>query len=615
MLRGGDWGNTRLGMYQTFDPPAPAQATAPRVAALRALMAKRGLDAVLIPRADEHQNEYVPACAERLAWMTGFTGSAGLAVVGAKVAAVFVDGRYTVQAPQEVDTSIYAVKGVRGTDLIGWLAQNMGAGQIIGFDPRLHTVAEIEQLKPQLAEKGLVLRSVARNLVDQVWGRLRPVAPSGPVLVQPLERAGRSAAEKIGELQKTLKLAGQESVVLTAPDSICWLFNIRGCDVAHNPIVLAFAIVPVGGKPELFIEPAKVTPAAKAHLTPLAKLRAPEALGEALAALKASQKTVRLAPGASWWCFKALGGGKRIKRAADPCTEPKAVKNDAEIDGARAAHVRDGAAVTRFLAWFDTAVAQGGLDEIGVVRQLEAYRRDTGALKDISFPTISGSGANGAIVHYRVSEASNRTLVPGELFLLDSGGQYGDGTTDITRTLATGTPTREMCARFTLVLKGMIAITVATFPRGTRGVDLDPFARRALWAAGLNYDHGTGHGIGSYLSVHEGPQSISKAGMIELKPGMLCSNEPGYYKAGAYGIRIENVVLVTQPQDVGGDAAVMGFETLTLAPIDRRLIVAEMLDPHERAWIDAYHRRVLDIIGPLVDANTRRWLKAATAKL
>ncbi len=602
-------------MFQSFEPPQATQATAPRVAALRALMTKLRLDAVLIPRADEHQNEYVPPCAERLAWMTGFTGSAGLAVVAAKSAAVFVDGRYTVQAPQEVDTSIFEVKGIRNTDLLPWLSQALPANATVGFDPKLHTLAEIEQLKQQLEEKGLVLKAISRNLIDHVWGAERPTDPVGPIVVQPLECAGRAPADKIADLQKSMKSAGQDAVVLTAPDSICWLLNIRGSDVAHNPIVLAYAVVPVSGKPELFVAPAKLTPQAKSHLSQLVKLRAPSALDEALSALKASQKTVRLAPGASWWLYKKLGGGKRIKKAADPCTEPKAIKNAAEIEGARAAHVRDGAAVTSFLAWFDKTIAKGGLDEITAVKALEAMRHDTGALKEISFPTISGSGTHGAIVHYRVNEATNRTVIPGELFLLDSGGQYADGTTDITRTLATGTPSKEMRERFTLVLKGMIAVTLAKFPRGTRGIDLDPFARRALWAAGLNYDHGTGHGVGSYLSVHEGPQSISKAGMVELKPGMICSNEPGYYKAGAYGIRIENLVVVTEPEDVGGEAPVMGFETLTLVPIDRRLIVTDMLDPAERAWLDAYHKRVNDTLSPLVDPDTRRWLKAATAKL
>jgi Xaa-Pro aminopeptidase len=603
-------------MFQTFDSEPQREATSARVAALRAAMAKLKLDAYLVPRADEQQNEYVPACAERLSFITGFTGSAGLAVVATKAAALFVDGRYVVQAPQEVDTALFAVKGVRSSDLKPWLVDTLESGARIGFDPRLHTLAEIEALRSLLKPHGFTVVPVARNLVDRVWGTARPAPPSGPVIVQALEHAGRSAADKIAALQKSLKDAGEDAVILTAPDSVCWLFNIRGSDVAHNPIALAFAIVPVSGKPELFIAPSKIDAAAKAHLAPVAKLRAPDTFAERLRNLGASGKNLRLPPAASFWVARTLNAPKRVRRGVDPCTEPKAIKTAAELSGARAAHVRDGAAVTRFLAWFDGRMAAEGCDEIAAVRQLEAFRRDTGQLREISFPTISGSGPNGAIVHYRVTAQSNRTIIPGELFLLDSGGQYADGTTDITRTIATGTPTREMCERFTLVLVGMIAISRARFPRGTRGVDLDPFARRALWAAGLNYDHGTGHGVGSYLNVHEGPQSISKAGMAELKPGMICSNEPGYYKAGAYGIRIENLVAVTEPEMVvGGELAVMGFETLTLAPIDRRLIAQDLMSADDVAWLDAYHKRVCDTLSPLLDAPTRRWLKAATAKI
>ena len=603
-------------MFQTFIAPTSSAATPPRVTALRALIAQLGLDAYLIPRADEHQNEYVPPCDERLAYMTGFSGSAGLAVITARNAALFVDGRYTVQAPQEVNTSTFAIKGIRTTDLKPWLSQMLSPGAKIGFDPKLHTLAEIETLTEQLAGHNLTLKPVPRNLIDRVWTTDRPAAPSGPISLQPLEFTGSTAAEKIAELQKTLKQANQSAVVLTAPDSICWLFNIRGSDVAHNPIVLSYAIVPVGGKPELFVSGDKITPKAKAYLTPLAKLREPQAFDTALSVLKANGKPIRLSPNASWWIFKTLGGTKLVKRASDPCIDPKSIKTPAEIDGSRAAHIRDGAAVTRFLAWFDDAMTRSEpVDEIRAVTMLEGFRSETGALKDISFPTIAGSGPNGAIVHYRVTEATNRTLVPGELFLLDSGGQYADGTTDITRTIATGIPTPEMRERFTLVLKGMIAISRARFPRGTRGIDLDPLARRALWNAGLNYDHGTGHGVGSYLSVHEGPQSISKAGHAELKSGMICSNEPGYYKTGHYGIRIENLVLITQPVDVGGDAPVMSFETLTLAPIDQRLIQTTLLDPEERAWLDAYHQRVYETLAPHLDAKTQSWLKSATAKL
>jgi Xaa-Pro aminopeptidase len=603
-------------MFQTFDASPSQAATHQRIADLRLLLERSRLDAVLIPRSDEHQNEYVPAHSERLAFMTGFTGSAGLAVVAHKSAALFVDGRYTVQAPQEVDTRLFEIKGIRSSDLKPWLVANLKAGSRIGFDPKLHTIGEIEALRVQLAEAKLVLTARSKNLVDRVWGKSRPAQPAGPVLVHPQVHAGQSAADKIAAVQKVLREARQDAVVLSATDSVCWLFNIRGSDIAHNPVVLAHAIVPASGKPELFVALDKITPDARAHLAPLAKLKAPDALEASLAALKAGAKRVRLSPAtANWWIYQAVGGARRVGRGADPVVEMKTIKNAAEIAGARAAHLRDGAAVTRFLAWLDSAVEAGGVDEITAVKTLEGFRVATGRLREISFPTISGSGPNGAIVHYRVSEATNRVLQKGELFLVDSGGQYADGTTDITRTVAIGKPTREMRERFTLVLKGMIAISLARFPRGTRGIDLDPLARRALWAAGLNYDHGTGHGVGSYLNVHEGPPSISKGGMVELKPGMILSNEPGYYKANAYGIRIENLVLVGEPETVGGDLPVMGFETLTLAPIDRRLVVADMLAPDERRWLDGYHARVKAALLPELDPATRRWLVQATAPL
>jgi Xaa-Pro aminopeptidase len=462
-----------------------------------------------------------------------------------------------------------------------------------------------------------MLWPVTRNLVDRVWGRARPAAPANPVTVRPLKLAGRAAPDKIADIQKRLKADGHDAVVLTLCDSIAWTFNIRGTDIPHTPVALAFAIIPQSGKPELFIAPEKLDAAARSHLEAFAKLAPPRALTDRLKALRKTKKRVRLDPHTAAFAFaSALGGPRRIARGPDPGIALKAVKNTAEIKGARAAHVRDGVAVTRFLAWLDKEAAGGELDEIAAVRQLEAFRRATNQLQEISFDTISGSGPHGAIVHYRVSEATNRKLQPGELFLLDSGAQYLDGTTDITRTVAIGTPTDEMRQRFTLVLKGHIAVASARFPQGTRGIDLDPLARRALWQHGLDYDHGTGHGVGSYLSVHEGPQSISRAGMAVLEPGMICSNEPGYYKEGAYGIRIENLVLVTELQKMqGGDREMMGFETLTLAPIDRRLIVRDMLTAEEIAWIDAYHARVLQTIGPEVDGPTLRWLEAATAPL
>ena len=599
-------------MFQTFDPPSSTGATAPRIAKLRAFMAQAKLDALIIPRSDEYNNEYVPACAERLQFISGFTGSAGMAVVTAKAAALFVDGRYTVQAPAEVDGTIFEVKGMPHADLRPWLVAQAKAGRV-GFDPRTMTAAAHQQYGSLLAKAGFKLVPTRGNLVDKVWGRDRPAPPDGPVRIHPLSFAGQSSADKLAALQDQLKDKGLHAAVLTAPDSICWLFNIRGSDVAHNPVVLAYAIVPASGKAQLFLDPHRADKHVKAWLAPVARLKPPEGFEHALAELKAGGKKVLVSPGATWAIARAIG--RLRSEEPDLCTMLKAIKNAAEIAGSRAAHLRDGVAVTRFLAWLDGTIEAGVADEITAVERLEAFRRETGALKEISFPTISGSGPNGAIVHYRVTRATNRALKRGELFLIDSGGQYEDGTTDITRTVAIGTPTAEMKRRFTLVLKGMIDLTLARFPAGTRGVDLDPLARRALWAEGLNYDHGTGHGVGSYLNVHEGPQSISKAGMAQLKPGMICSNEPGYYKQGAYGIRIENLVLVTEPQTVGGDQPVMGFETLTLAPIDRRLIETALLSLEERAWLDDYHARVRTMLQPHLSSAEKRWLETATSSL
>ena len=600
-------------MFQTFENSSGPEHVAERVKALRVLSAKAKIDALLVPRADEHQGEYAPACAERLKWLTGFSGSAGLAVVTKKAAVLFTDGRYTVQAKAETDTNVFEISLLPRPKLADWLGAALSKGQTIGFDPWLHTASEIARLSAALTPKGIKLKALGKNLVDALWGNDRPKPPAGHVSPQPLELTGRLAADKIADVQKRLKEDGQHAVVLTLPDSICWLLNIRGRDVAHNPVALAYAIVPATGKSELFIDSKKIDAAAKAHLSPVVKISHRSDLSARLKALKSQGKRVRLDPDTAAQWFQSALGAKCAVRGQDPCILPKAIKTDAEIAGTRAAHIRDGAAVVRFLAWLDEWATEGTLDEITAVKKLEEFRRETNALRDVSFATISGSGPNGAIVHYRVTEATNRKLLPGELFLIDSGAQYQDGTTDITRTVAIGTPSQEMQSHFTAVLKGHIAVATARFPKGTRGIDLDPFARRALWEIGADYDHGTGHGIGSYLSVHEGPQSISRAGMATLLPGMLISNEPGYYKEGAYGIRIENVVLVTPPEKIaGGDREMMGFETLTLAPIDRNLIMTNLLTAAERAWLNAYHARIYVTLSPLVDATTRDRLRAAT---
>lgn len=600
-------------MLQTFQSQSEPERVAERVKALRAWMAQAKIDAVLVPRADKHQGEYVPASAERLKWLTGFSGSAGIAVVAKRSAVLMVDGRYTVQAGAETDTKFFEVSLLPRNKLSEWLTGHLGKSQVIGFDPWNHTVGEIERLQKALAPKGVKLKALAKNPIDVIWGKARPAPPQNPVIAQPIAFAGRTPADKIAELQARLKDEGQSAVILTLPDSICWLFNIRGSDVAHNPVVLAFAIVPASGKAELFIEADRFDPEARAAVAPVAKLLSPAMLAARLKELKAKGKPVRLDPETAAYWFAAQLGSKLVSRGQDPCIVPKAIKTDAEVIGARAAHVRDGHAVVRFLAWLDDWAADGTLDEITAVQKLEEFRRDTNMLRDVSFPTISGSGPNGAIVHYRVTEDTNRRMRPGELFLIDSGGQYPDGTTDITRTVAIGEPSEDMKRHFTAVLKGHIAVATAMFPKGTRGIDLDPFARRALWQIGADFDHGTGHGIGSYLSVHEGPQSISRAGMAPLHAGMLISNEPGYYKVGEYGIRIENVVLVTLPEPVeDGDREMMAFETLTLAPIDRRLIVPKMLDTNERDWLNAYHKHVFETLAPGLDPSARNWLKQAT---
>ncbi len=603
-------------MYQTFDPPAAGARAADRLRDLRVRLARLGLDGFFVPRADEHQGEYVAPASERLRWLTGFSGSAGWAAVTAKRAAVFVDGRYTVQAHAQVDAGCFEIVDMAQTKLGDWLLSALPTGAKFGFDPWLLTAGNHAALTEAVAGKALRLVAVAKNPLDRVWGRERPAPPTGAIIPHPLDLAGQSAADKIAGVQTRLKADAQDAVVLTQPDSIAWLLNIRGADVAHNPVALAFAIVPERGKPTLFVDPAKIGGNVRGHIEAVAKLAKPDAFAAHIAALKTAGRRVRVDPNSAAWAIKRALGPKAFKAGEDPCLKPKAIKNPAEIAGARAAHVRDGIAMTRFLAWLETAAATGRLDEIAAVRQLEAFRADTGALKEIAFDTISGSGPNGAIVHYRVTTASNRVLKAGELFLVDSGAQYSDGTTDITRTLAIGRPSLEMRHRFTLVLAGHIAVARARFPKCTSGAQIDAFASHALWQAGFDFDHGTGHGVGSYLCVHEGPQSISKKGMAGFEAGMIVSNEPGYYKAGQYGIRIENLLLVTEAATPkGGDRAMLGFETLTLAPIDRALIVPDMLAREDRAWLDAYHARVRAELDAGLDRETRAWLARATAAL
>ncbi len=602
--------------FQSFDDPQPAQ-TGARVQALRAELAKRGLSGLILPRADRHQNEYVPPSEERLAWLTGFTGSAGTTVVLADKAALFVDGRYTLAARTQVDTSVFTIVPIADTSPERWLEQNLPSGGKLGYDPWLHTADGAERLGRACATAGATLVPVEPNPIDTIWSD-RPAPPLGPVVLHDLRYAGEAANAKLDKIRAEVGHLRADALVISDPHAVAWTFNIRGSDVAHTPLPLAFAVVPKDGRPTLYIDSVKLSNAVRHKLEETAEVREPGAFIGDLQSLGAAHRNVRLdqATGADALSRIIGDAGGKLTRGLDPIAMMKAAKNPVEIAGARAAHVRDGAAVTRFLAWFDREALKGQLTEIGTVEALESFRRDTGLLKDVSFPSISGAGPDGAIVHYRVTRATDRKIAPNELFLIDSGGQYEDGTTDITRTVAVGKPTAEMRQRFTLVLKGHIGIARAVFPDGIAGAQLDPFARQALWAHGLDFDHGTGHGVGSYLSVHEGPARISKLGNTPLKRGMILSNEPGYYKAGEYGIRIENLVLVVEGKKVAGaEKPLNAFETLTLAPIDRRLVDRKLLDAGEVAWLDAYHAEVARTLSPLVDDETRRWLADATRPL
>jgi Xaa-Pro aminopeptidase len=603
--------------FQSFEDRTERAASGARVAALRTELARRGLTGFVVPRSDRHQNEYVPASEERLAWLTGFTGSAGAAIVLMERAVLFVDGRYTLQVREQVDTSLFTIEHLVETPPDRWIETNLTSADRLGYDPWLHTVESAERLAKACAAAGATLVAVEPDLIDAIW-RDRPAPPLGAVTLHDLRFAGEAAEEKLARIRAELAKLRADALVVSDPHAVAWAFNIRGADVAHTPLPLAFAVVPQAGRPALFVDGRKLSNDVRDRLEALADVREPADFVQALAALGQARKTVRLdqATAADALARLVITHGGKVARGACPIALMKAVKNQVEISGARAAHIRDGAAVTRFLAWFDREAAHGTLTEIDAVAALESFRRDTGQLKDISFPTISGAGPDGAIVHYRVTSKTNRGIVPGELFLIDSGGQYQDGTTDITRTVAVGEPTAEMRERFTRVLKGHIAIARAVFPDGTTGAQLDSFARQFLWVQGLDFDHGTGHGVGSYLSVHEGPARISKLGTTALRRGMILSNEPGYYKAGAYGIRIENLVLVVEAAAVpDAEKPLNAFETLTLAPIDRRLIVTNMLTPEETEWLDGYHVRVAQTLSPLVDAETRAWLAAATRPL
>lgn len=604
--------------FQTFDVTTNPANGAPRVEKLRKKMAELGLDGFLVPRADEHQGEYVPPHAQRLGWLTGFTGSAGAALVLKNSAYIFVDGRYELQVRAQTDGKVFSYESLVSNPPASWLAEN-GKGLTIGFDPWLHTIYEAEALRNALEKQGGQLIPVETNLVDAVWDD-QPEAPAAEVTIQPARFSGHEAKDKISELKAAVAASGASATVLTDPSSVAWVFNIRGKDVSNTPLPLSFAIIPAQGEPELFIDERKLAIEPRAYLTQLAKLSAPADLEGHLGARAARGEAILLDPvlAAEKLRLIVTSAGGSVIEGKDPARIPRAIKNKAELDGSRAAHERDGVAMVNFLSWID-AQKPGTIDEISAAKKLEESRANAGRdfqmpLEDISFDTISGAGPNGAIIHYRVNTDTNRTLQDGELYLVDSGAQYRDGTTDITRTVPIGRIDPETVKAFTLVLKGVIAITTARFPKGTRGQDIDILARIALWKHGFDYAHGTGHGVGSYLSVHEGPQSISRKGAQELLPGMILSNEPGYYKPGAFGIRIENLIIVTEPEVLpGGDIPMMGFETLTFCPIDRRLVDKALLTQEELDWLNTYHAKVrAKLSGHLGDAE-RKWLEAATA--
>jgi Xaa-Pro aminopeptidase len=597
-------------MFQSFEVNARPEQGPPRLAQLRARMQAEGLDGFLVPRADAHQGEYVAPRDDRLAWLTGFTGSAGFCAALMEAAGVFVDGRYRTQVKSQVDLAHFTPEDSLNTELGVWLTEHLVQGGKVGFDPWLYTRGQIETLMAELDGSAVELEPCA-NLIDQIW-QDQPEAPDSPVCAHPIEFSGESHSSKRARLGKELQDAGRSAAILTLPDSICWLLNIRGADIPCNPVCHAFAILHASGAVDLFIEPSKLERLGD-HLGPDIAIRPQSEFIDAVGALEGDvlvdkQSIPVLITGVL---------GKRAVFGKDPCALPKACKNEAEIEGAVQAHLRDGAAIVELLSWLD-GQRPGSITEIDVVRQLESFRRQDDKLRNISFETICGTGPNGAIMHYRVSEESNATLEEGHLLVLDSGGQYLDGTTDITRTIAIGTPREEERACFTRVLQGMIAMSGLRWPRGLGGAHIEMLGRLPLWMAGQDFDHGLGHGVGAYLSVHEGPQRLSRASTEPLRPGMILSNEPGYYREGAFGIRIENLVVVQEAEALqGGDEhrKMLNWQTLTLAPIDRRLIVTDMLSQKERHWLNAYHADVQARISKLVSKDAAGWLAKACAAL
>ncbi len=604
-------------MRQTFNETTDPSFGTRHVPLIRKAMESHGLDGFLVPHEDEHQNEYLPAANDRLGWVSGFTGSAGAAVILKDKAAIFVDGRYSVQVRDQVDQKVFEIRDITVTAPAAYLAETVQPGWTIGYDPRLHSPDGLAGLRAAAEKAGGRLMAVHSNPIDFAWGNERPPQPMAPVVPHPERYSGESSLSKRHRLGGELAREKIDAAVITSPASIAWLFNIRGGDVIRTPLPLSQAILEANGTATIFIEPEKATEGLIGWLGNEVSMRHPTMLGDGLSEL--SGKRVLLDPSlSSAWYFETLeAAGAEIVRGQEPTILPRAAKNAVEIEGSKKAHIRDGAALTRALHWLATEAQTTLPDEIEVARKLEQFREETGVLQDLSFDAITGAGPHGAIMHYRPTDRLNRRTEKGSLMLIDSGGQYLDGTTDVTRTVAMGEASPEMKRNFTLVLKGHLALGRVRFPAGTTGSALDALARMALWQAGLDYDHGTGHGVGSYLGVHEGPQRIAKApNSVPLVPGMIVSNEPGYYKEGHYGIRIENLQFVTPPADIeGGERPMLGFEQLTMAPIDRTLIEKDLLSPDDIAQLDAYHAAVFEKIGPLVPKDVAAWLKKVTAPL
>lgn len=599
-------------MFQSFESHASPDQGPPRLAALRERLSALGFAGFIVPRSDVHQGEYVAARDERLQWLTGFTGSAGFCIVLPDMAGVFIDGRYRTQVKAQVDLGAYTPVPWPEVKPGDWVKEKLATGRV-GFDPWLHTADEVAKLQTALEGTGVTIEHIIENPVDYIWSD-QPAAPLGKAFVHPVELAGESHLAKRTRLAEGLRKAGQKAAVITLPDSLCWLLNVRGADVPKNPVLHGFAVLHDDGRVDLFVTPAKLDAVVRDHLGPEVVVHPVDGFGEALKGLKGPVRVDKAqAPLAVSDILN--GAGLEVAWGDDPCRLPKACKNAAEIAATREAHLRDGAAMVEFLRWLDEASPSGGLTEISVVQALEGFRRATNALHDISFDTICGAGPNGAIMHYRVTEETNRPVAQNELLLVDSGAQYLDGTTDITRTIAVGDPGQEARECYTRVLQGLIAISRVRFPKGLPGRDIDALARFNLWVAGQDYDHGTGHGVGAFLSVHEGPQRISRVSEVPLEPGMILSNEPGYYREGAFGIRLENLIVVQEAPALGDNRAQMSFETLTFVPFDRRLILRDELSPGERRWLDAYHAEVREKLAPRVAGATLAWLRDACAPI